>query len=139
MSETRGRLVQLSDTMGDDSKRTSSTLWMHRRDEVGSGVAAAVVRRIHDAVMIPPNHGEELQIARYVDGQRYEFHHDTDKRMGRLATVLIYLTTPGQGGATIFPFADLGSVHDSVVTRFESDLPPPLDPWDLSKPIAPME
>jgi hypothetical protein len=86
--------------------------------------------------MLPPSHGEELQIARYGKNERYEFHHDTDKRMARLATVIIYLSTPDRGGETIFPFADLRSTHDAVPG---GELPPPLDPWDLKKGLASMD
>lgn len=52
---------------------------------------------------------------KYVDGQKYEPHtdyfHDTynsrpDNGGQRVATVLIYLATPEEGGETVFPHAD---------------------------------
>lgn len=43
----------------------------------------------------------------YGEGAKYEFHHDTDMRLARYATVLVYLNTPDAGGETIFPLLRL--------------------------------
>lgn len=65
--------------------------------------------------MIPEENQEGFQILHYQDGQKYEPHHDffhdkmnqSPSRGGqRLATVLMYLTTPEEGGETVFPHAD---------------------------------
>ena len=62
--------------------------------------------------MIPEENGESLQILKYVNGQKYEPHTDyfhdkvnSDPSHGgqRVATVLMYLTTPDEGGETVFP------------------------------------
>jgi prolyl 4-hydroxylase len=63
----------------------------------------------------PAENGEAIQILKYVDGQKYEPHtdyfHDSynsrpDNGGQRVATVLIYLATPEEGGETVFPHAD---------------------------------
>jgi prolyl 4-hydroxylase len=65
--------------------------------------------------MIPEDNQEGFQILHYVNGQKYEPHHDYfhDKLNQapshggqRVATVLMYLTTVGEGGETVFPNAD---------------------------------
>ena len=65
--------------------------------------------------MIPEDNQEGFQILHYVDGQKYEPHHDyfhdkvnsSPTRGGqRIATVLMYLTTVDEGGETVFPNAD---------------------------------
>lgn len=62
----------------------------------------------------PPENGEDIQVLRYEEGQRYEPHYDyfTDKvnivRGGhRLATVLMYLSDVEKGGETVFPEAEV--------------------------------
>lgn len=64
--------------------------------------------------MSPPENGEDIQVLRYEEGQRYEPHYDyfTDKvnivRGGhRLATVLMYLSDVEKGGETVFPEAEV--------------------------------
>lgn len=76
----------------------------------GNEVARAIEARIAKVTHIPATHGEGLQVLRYVNGQEYKPHHDffsegfPDTGSGqRLATVLMYLTTPEEGGETVFP------------------------------------
>lgn len=77
------------------------------------------ISRIEDRLalvsMLPKEHGEGLQILHYRDGEKYEphndyFHDDINPRPEnggqRIATVLMYLTTPEEGGETVFPNAD---------------------------------
>ena len=63
---------------------------------------------------IPEDNGEGMQILHYVNGQKYEPHHDyfhdtvnPQKSNGgqRVATMLMYLTTVEEGGETVFPNA----------------------------------
>ena len=77
-----------------------------------------IVGRIEDRIarvsFIPKENGEGLQILKYEDGQKYEPHwdyfHDSknaarEKGGQRLATMLMYLSTPEFGGETVFPNA----------------------------------
>ena len=61
---------------------------------------------------IPEENGEGMQVLHYVNGQKYEAHHDyfhdtvnPQKSNGgqRVATMLMYLTTVEEGGETVFP------------------------------------
>lgn len=76
-------------------------------------------RRIAELLNWPIENGEGLQVARYAPGGEYKPHYDyfdaadpgsaphTAHGGNRVATVLIYLATTLQGGATIFPDAGL--------------------------------
>lgn len=57
-----------------------------------------------------------MQILHYVNGQKYEPHYDyfhdavntsPDKGGQRVVTMLMYLTTPEEGGETVFPKASM--------------------------------
>jgi prolyl 4-hydroxylase len=65
--------------------------------------------------MVPMENQEGMQILRYINGQKYEPHHDyfsdkynQDPKHGgqRLVTVLMYLTTVEEGGETVFPWSE---------------------------------
>ena len=102
-----------SDTGGsvDSEVRTSSgTFLRHGQDDI----VANIEERIATVTMLPDENGESLQILRYVDGQKYEPHTDyfhdkvnVNPSHGgqRIATVLMYLSTPEEGGETVFPNA----------------------------------
>lgn len=102
-----------SDTGGsvDSEVRTSSgTFLRHGQDDIVKNIE----ERIATVTMLPDENGESLQILRYVDGQKYEPHTDYfhDKVNAnpshggqRIATVLMYLSTPEEGGETVFPNA----------------------------------
>mmetsp|Transcript_3481 Transcript_3481/g.10115 ORF Transcript_3481/g.10115 Transcript_3481/m.10115 type:complete len:258 (-) Transcript_3481:1437-2210(-) len=74
----------------------------------------AVVRNIEERIArlthLPVENGEGIQVLKYHDGQEYKPHHDFFDESypfgssgQRVATVLMYLTTPEEGGETIFP------------------------------------
>lgn len=78
-----------------------------------------IERRIAKITGIPVENGEGIQILRYEEGQEYKPHYDyfPEEQPGsavhtkhggqRIATFLMYLSTPEEGGATIFPDAGL--------------------------------
>mmetsp|Transcript_10710 Transcript_10710/g.12535 ORF Transcript_10710/g.12535 Transcript_10710/m.12535 type:complete len:315 (+) Transcript_10710:107-1051(+) len=91
------------------SIRTSSGTFLQKaQDEVIENIE----RRIAEASMVPEDQGEGLQILHYQKGQKYEAHYDffhdkfnatPDKGGQRIATMLMYLSTPEAGGETVFP------------------------------------
>jgi prolyl 4-hydroxylase len=79
-------------------------------------VVARIERRIGLVTHLPPDRGEALQVLHYsaANAGRYEPHLDTFKDPvnaraenggQRVATVLLYLETPVEGGETVFPKA----------------------------------
>ncbi|WP_430392445.1 2OG-Fe(II) oxygenase [Dyella sp. 20L07] len=95
-----------------DERRTSLGMFF------GLGETPLVQRieqRIADLLDIPVNHGEGLQILHYLPGQEYEPHYDwfdpsqpgfsavTARGGQRIASVVMYLNTPEEGGGTGFP------------------------------------
>lgn len=83
--------------------------------------------QVHDSYFLFTENGEEIQVLRYEEGQKYEPHYDyfVDKvniaRGGhRLATVLMYLTDVEKGGETVFPKAEVSLVwFDSLLCVLE--------------------
>ncbi|MCD9640626.1 putative prolyl 4-hydroxylase 4 [Datura stramonium] len=90
--------------------RTSSGMFISKaKDPIVSGIED----KIATWTFLPKENGEEIQVLRYEEGQKYEPHYDyfVDKvnvaRGGhRLATVLMYLTDVEKGGETVFPNAE---------------------------------
>ncbi|OIT03288.1 putative prolyl 4-hydroxylase 4 [Nicotiana attenuata] len=78
------------------------------------GLAMSVCSNLMDISFFSlPENGEDIQVLRYEEGQKYEPHYDyfSDKvnivRGGhRLATVLMYLSDVEKGGETVFPEAE---------------------------------
>ncbi|WP_266158183.1 2OG-Fe(II) oxygenase [Dyella silvatica] len=74
-----------------------------------------IEKRLADLFDMPADHGEGLQILNYQPGQEYEPHFDwfdpaqpgytaiTAKGGQRVASVVMYLNTPEEGGGTGFP------------------------------------
>jgi prolyl 4-hydroxylase len=92
--------------------RTSSGMFFER----GEGeLVARIEARIARLVRWPVENGEGLQVLRYAPGAQYRPHYDYFdpheagtaailRRGGqRVATLIIYLQEPEQGGATTFP------------------------------------
>lgn len=95
-----------------DATRTSSGMFF------GIGETPLVERieqRISDLVGLPVEHGEGLQVLHYQPGEQYEPHFDwfdpnldgykvlAAKGGQRVASVIMYLNSPAEGGGTHFP------------------------------------
>jgi len=78
-------------------------------------LVSRIEQRLATLLGVPASHGEGLQILHYRPGQEYEPHYDwfdpeqpgyeTITAVGgqRIASVVMYLNTPGKGGGTAFP------------------------------------
>lgn len=69
---------------------------------------------VNDQLLFSSENGEDMQVLRYENGQKYDPHFDyfTDlvnvARGGhRIATVLMYLSDVEKGGETVFPSAEV--------------------------------
>ena len=100
--------------------RTSEGTFFNRHFDP---MISKIEKKISDVTMIPEANGEGLQILRYKIGQKYEPHHDYfhdnvngDSAHGgqRVATLLMYLTTPEEGGETIFPNGKVPEDHNEA-------------------------
>lgn len=92
--------------------RTSSGMFFTRGE---NPLVERIEARIARLLNWPVENGEGLQVLRYLPGAEYKPHHDyfdpaepgtpTILQRGgqRVATVVMYLQAPAQGGATVFP------------------------------------
>ena len=99
-----------------NAARTSDGMFFRRGE---TSLIERIEQRIAGLLHWPVDHGEGLQVLRYRPGAEYRPHHDyfdpsqpgtaaVLRRGGqRLATLVMYLNTPEQGGATTFPEAGL--------------------------------
>lgn len=99
-----------------NAARTSDGMFFARAE---TPLVERVERRIAALLRWPVERGEGLQVLRYRPGAEYRPHHDyfDPRRPGtaavlqrggqRVGTLLIYLRSPGRGGATTFPDAGL--------------------------------
>ncbi|KAG2482094.1 hypothetical protein HYH03_018950 [Edaphochlamys debaryana] len=109
----RGRLERsgVSDSEtgegGVSEIRTSHGMFYERAE---TPLIERIERRLAKWTMLPAEHGEGIQVLRYQKDEKYDPHHDffsfegADSNGGnRMATVLMYLATPEEGGETVFP------------------------------------
>jgi prolyl 4-hydroxylase len=99
-----------------DDRRTSAGMFFGLNE---LPLIGRIEQRLSMLLDIPVNHGEGLQVLHYLPGQEYEPHHDwfdpdqpgyaTITKAGgqRIASVVMYLNTPEQGGGTAFPHIGL--------------------------------
>jgi len=99
-----------------NAARTSEGMFFSRGE---SPLIARIEARLAAFTRWPVENGEGLQVLRYRPGAEYKPHYDYFdpeqpgtpailKRGGqRVATVVMYLNTPEQGGATVFPDVQL--------------------------------
>ena len=93
----------------ESATRTSENAWCSDRNDCRKD---EVVKRIHQRIAkvtgIGPEHSEDFQILKYVEGQFYRPHHDyihhqKDRHCGpRILTFFLYLSDVEEGGATNF-------------------------------------
>lgn len=95
-----------------DDRRTSEGMFF-ALDELP--LVGLIEQRLADLLDMPVSHGEGLQILHYLPGQEYEPHFDwfdptvpgfaavTAAGGQRIASIVMYLNTPDQGGGTAFP------------------------------------
>lgn len=95
--------------------RTSSGMFFTRGE---NALVERIEARIARLLNWPVENGEGLQVLRYLPGAEYKPHHDyfdpaepgtpsiLQRGGQRVATLVMYLHAPAQGGATVFP--DLG-------------------------------
>lgn len=96
-----------------DTARTSQGMFFPTQPD--DKVIRRIEKRISNLTKLPIENGEGLQILNYVEGAEYRPHWDyfDPKTPGglihfnrggqRLATVIMYLNVPDEGGETIFP------------------------------------
>jgi prolyl 4-hydroxylase len=95
-----------------DRRRTSEGMFFTLNEVPPVG---RIEQRLATLLGVPASHGEGLQILHYLPGQEYEPHFDwfdpeqpgygaiTAVGGQRIASVVMYLNTPAQGGGTAFP------------------------------------
>jgi prolyl 4-hydroxylase len=95
-----------------DHRRTSEGMFFTLNE---LPLVGRIEQRLASLLGVPANHGEGLQILHYLPGQEYEPHYDwfdpeqpgygaiTAVGGQRIASVVMYLNTPAQGGGTAFP------------------------------------
>ena len=88
-------------------------------DQHGDPIITAIEDRISLLTMISKKNGENIQVLRYQEGGQYLPHYDwfDANTMGgvyhmlrggqRVASFLMYLNTPEEGGETIFPYLNI--------------------------------
>ncbi|MEI7036240.1 2OG-Fe(II) oxygenase [Fulvimonas yonginensis] len=95
-----------------DERRTSRGMFFKPGE---TPLVARLERRLAELLDLPVEYGEGLQVLHYLPGQEYEPHYDwfdptqpgyaavTAKGGQRVASVVMYLNTPEEGGGTAFP------------------------------------
>lgn len=94
------------ETSVKSKSRTSSTCFV---SDDQSPVASAFRAQVERLTGIPRAHFEDVQVVKYLPGQKYEAHYDVNKDDPRdeirQVTVLVYLNDDFEGGETEFPEA----------------------------------
>lgn len=111
----RSRVLASNKEGAIDDRRTSKGMFFptHSQDPI----VRSIEKKISKITEIPMKNGEGLQVLHYGVGDEFQPHHDYfDPSMPggseslarggqRVATFILYLNTPEQGGETVFPEA----------------------------------
>eukprot|EP00945_MAST-04E_sp_MAST-4E-sp1_P001932 g1932.t1 len=101
---------------GERKARTSTGMWMSEEEHLNNPDIKYMNESLANLVGFPEKNCEPLHAVKYVGGQEYWPHNDfieNHKNMpcgGRVATMLVYLTSCADGGATNFPLLNV-TVH----------------------------
>jgi len=115
---TRSEVVGVTGKPESNTARTSSGVFLTEKYMRASPLLRDIERRLAKWSNIPVENGEAYYLLKYEQGQEYKPHTDwfSDDDAGRvhigtqgnrMATVLTYLHTPDEGGATIFPRSNI--------------------------------
>jgi len=100
-----GVVLQTEDKYSlSEEYRNNEQVWLTQKEENQIPVLSTLLKRLHRVAHIPMGDAEGLQIGRYMPGQKYEVHKDTDPAhdVARPATFLMYLSDVEAGGDTLF-------------------------------------
>jgi len=104
-----GLAYKPGDKIEESQEVRTSTGCFLSRDGDPTGTLAWIEDKIAAVTHLPANYGEAFNILRYMPTQHYDSHYDTfdPKDFGkqfsqRIATFLIFLEAPEEGGETVF-------------------------------------
>ncbi len=112
----RSKVVAHDGSKVVSESRTSDGMWFPASPK--DKLLRKIEKRIEELTEIPRENGEAFQVLRYQVGGEFKPHHDYfasnkawDRQTGRggqrIATLIIYLHDTPEGGATIFPRAEI--------------------------------
>ncbi|MCL7026864.1 hypothetical protein MKW94_018390 [Papaver nudicaule] len=119
-TELKRSIVANSESGADmlSEVRTSSGMFISKAKD---SIVAHIEDKIAAWTFLPKENGEDIQVLKYEEGQKYDAHYDffSDPvnvvRGGhRYATVLMYLSDVEKGGETVFPNAEELPQHKSI-------------------------
>jgi prolyl 4-hydroxylase len=124
---------------GGDQTHDARTSWGAGFQRGETELCRRIEQRIARLLDWPVDHGEGLQILRYAVGAEYKPHYDyfdpaepgnavpLARGGQRVATLVLYLSTPESGGATTFPEArfEVAAIRGNAVF-FSYDRPHPM-------------
>jgi prolyl 4-hydroxylase len=116
-NQVKGSTVGDIEQAREDTTRTSRNTWIPRSKSPLTETLfrrAADVLNVDEALLHTKSNVEDIQVVHYVNGQKYDSHHDwgvSGYHESRYITMLMYLTDqadPDAGGETSFPKAGSG-------------------------------
>ncbi len=104
--------LETSTTVGKDGKPVELPFGRRSRQHTllprkWSELSRSIVERMDATSMQPFENGQHLTVTDYGVGDEYELHVDSNFQVGRVATALLFLAQPEEGGELVFPWARL--------------------------------